>query len=128
MVGASIQAPAINELVEAEIRKVFDKGIGFEKIMFPERNNQVTDRPVLSLVVVHPSKKNNDPETKSFLNDVINNNGSSARVFKSRDLCVAEDGQILKDEAKKFLAWETIYDEANELNLDDDQRRQVKFT
>lgn len=124
---ASIQVPAINELVEAEIRKVFDKGSGFEKVIFPERNNQVTDRPVLSLVVLHPSKRNGDAETKTFLNDVINNYGTSARVYKSGLIfCVAEDGQPIKEEAKKFLAWETIYDEAHELHLDDEQRKQVK--
>jgi hypothetical protein len=125
---ASIQPPAINELVESEIRKVFDKGSGFEKVMFPERNNQVTDRPVLSLVVLHPSKRMADAETKTFMEDVVNNYGSSARVYKSGLIfCVADDGQPIKEEAKKYLAWETIYDEAHELKLDDDQRRQVKM-
>ena len=126
---ASIQPPAINELVESEIKKVFDKGSGFEKVMFPERNNQVTDRPVLSLVVLHPSKRNSDTETKTFLEDIIKNYGSSARVYKSGLIfCVAEDGQPIKEEAKKFLAWETIYDEAHELKLDDDQKKQVKIS
>lgn len=126
---ASIQPPAINELVETEIRKVFDKGSCFEKVMFPERNNQVTDRPVLSLVVLHPSKRIKDVETKTFLEDVILNYGNSARVYKSGIIfCVAEDGQLLKEEAKKFLAWETIYDEAYELKLDDDQRKQVRVS
>jgi hypothetical protein len=126
---ASIHAPAINELVEKEIRKVFDKGNCFEKVMFPERNNQVTDRPVLSLVILHPSKRIADAETKTFLDDIIHNYGSSARVYKSGLIfCVAEDGQPIKDEAKKFLAWETIYDEAHELKLDDEQRKQVKVS
>jgi len=126
---ASIQPPAINELIETEIRKVFDRGNGFEKVMFPERNNQVTDRPVLSLVVMHPSKRKADAETKTFLEDIINNYGSSARVYKSGLIfCVAEDGQPIKEEAKKFLAWETIYDEALELKLDDEQRKQVKVS
>lgn len=125
---ASVQPPDINQLVEAEIRKMFDKGSGFEKVMFPERNNQVTDRPVLSLVVLHPSKRIADVDTKAFMEDVVSNYGSSARVYKSGLIfCVADDGQPIKEEAKKFLAWETIYDEAHELKLDDDQRKQVKI-
>ncbi|MEX2234018.1 MAG: DUF499 domain-containing protein, partial [Cyclobacteriaceae bacterium] len=125
---ASIQPQAVNELIEAEIRKVFDKGIGFEKVMFPERNNQVTDRPVLSLIVLHPSRKANDPDTKVFVNEIVNNSGSSTRVYKSGIVfCVAEDGQLLKEEAKKYLAWETIHDEALELKLEDEQRKQVKI-
>lgn len=126
---ASIQTPAVNELVETEIRKVFDNRSGFEKVMFPEKNNQVTDRPVLSLVVLHPSKKLNDKDTKSFLDDIINNHGNSARVYKSGIIfCVVEDGQLMKEEAKKFLAWDSISEESHELNLDDEQRKQVKIS
>lgn len=126
---ASIQTPAITDLVEEETKKVFEKGGRFEKVMFPEKNNQVTDRPVLSLVVVHPFKRIKDSETKAFLEDIISNYGNSARVYKSGIIfCVAEDNQPLKEEAKKFLAWETIHDEAQELKLDDDQRKQVKIS
>lgn len=125
---ASIQAPSVNELIETEVRKVFDKGSGFEKVMFPERNNQVTDRPVLTLVVLHPSRGVAEPETKAFMEDIINNYGSSARVYKSGLIfCVAENDYAMKEEAKKFLAWETISEEAYELNLDEDQRKQVKM-
>lgn len=126
---ASIPPQSVNELVEIETRKVFDKGIGFEKVMFPERNNQVTDRPILSLVVLHPSKRIKDSETKLLMTDIINNYGGSARVYKSGIIfSVVEDGQALKEEAKKFLAWETIYDEASELKLEEDQRKQVKIS
>lgn len=125
---ASIRPQDINELVEEEIKKVFDKGSGIEKVMFPERNNQITDRPVLTLVVLHPSKRISDADTKAFMEDVVNNYGSSARIYKSGLIfCVVDDGQAIREEAKKFLAWETIYEEAYELNLDDDQRRQVKI-
>lgn len=126
---ASIQTTAIAELIEEETKKVFDKGGHFEKVMFPERNNQVTDRPVLSLVVIHPFRRLKDHETKAFLEDIFSNYGNSARVYKSGIIfCIAEDNQPLKEEAKKFLAWETIYDEAQELKLDDDQRKQVKVS
>jgi hypothetical protein len=125
---ASIKEPDINELVESEIRKVFDKNAGFEKVIFPERSSQITDRPILSLVVLHPTKQNNDPETKNFIKDILHNYGSSARVYKSGIIfCVAENNQLLKDEAKKYLAWSTIYDEATELKLVDDQIKQVKM-
>lgn len=126
---ASIPEPSVNELSESEIRKVFDKSNGFEKLMFPERNNQVTDRPVLTLVVLHPTKRINDLESKSFMDDVINNYGGSARVYKSGIIfCVSEDGQAIREEAKRYLAWETISDEADDLKLDPDQRKQVKIS
>lgn len=125
---ASIPPTSVNELIETEIRKVFEKSGSFEKVMFPEKNNQITDRPVLLLIVLHPSKRISDNETKALMDDFVNNYGSSARVYKSGIIfCVAEDSQQIKEEARKFLAWETIYEEAYELKLDDDQRKQVKM-
>lgn len=121
---AGISTEAINDLVETEIKKVFDKGNTIEKILFPEKNIQVADRPVLSLVVLHPSKRLKDKETDALMEDIIRNCGQSARAFKSGLIfCVADEEQLLKEEARKFLAWEMIYDEAEELQLDDDQRK-----
>lgn len=125
---ASIQDEEVNEMVEEEIRKVFDKCSGFEKVMFPEKSIQITDRPILTWVVLHPSRRMIDTETKDrFLKDLLFNYGSSSRIYKnSLIFCVAENDQPIKEEAKKFLAWEKIWNEAQELNLDEDQRRQVK--
>ena len=39
---------------------------------------------------------------------------------------VAGSAQPMRDEAKKLLAWQSIYDEAHEWKLDDAQRAQVK--
>jgi hypothetical protein len=124
---ASIQAPLINELVEQEIRKVFDKGSGIDKVMFPEKNNQVSDKPALSLVILHPSKRSKDKETKSLMEDIVRNNGQSARAYKSAlFFCVADDDTGIKEEARKFLAWDTIDDEADELHLEDNQKKMVR--
>ncbi|MCI0512723.1 ATP-binding protein, partial [candidate division KSB1 bacterium] len=124
---AGILTPAINELVELEVRKVFEKGTAIGKIMFPEKNNQISDRPVLVYVVLHPAKRLKDSETKTLMEDFVRNNGQSARTYKSGlFFCVAEDETGLKEEARKFLAWEAIYDEADDLRLTDDQRRMVK--
>lgn len=124
---ASIKPESVDELIQTEVRKLFEKGGAIEKAIFPERNNQVTDRPVLTLVILHPTKLIGDAETKIMIQDFVSNYGSSARVYKSSLIfCVAEDIHPLREDAKKFLAWETIYDESDELNLDEDQRRHVK--
>ena len=52
--------------------------------------------------------------------------GTSARTFKSALVwCVPDSSSILRDDARKFLAWEAILDEKDELKLDDVQRRQL---
>ena len=125
---ASVSTDAVNEMVEIEVKKIFDKGNDFVKVLFPEKNNQVTDRPVVTLVVFHPSKRLKDKETKLFLEDTVKNYGANARVYKSGLIfTIADDNQFLKEEAKKYLAWESIYDESKDLNLDEDQVRQVKL-
>lgn len=123
---ASISTVAIDELVETEVRKVFEKGTGIDRVYFPERNNQVTDRPALLLVVMHPSKKVAYPDTKALLEDIVRTNGQTTRTFKSGLLfCVADDESPLREEARKKLAWEAIQSDAAELRYDDEQRKQI---
>ncbi len=125
---ASISSEAVHDIVESEVRKVFDKGKDFEKVLFPERNNQVTDRPVVTLVVLPPSRTIKEKETIQFIEDVVRNYGATARVYKSGLIfAVAEENHALLDEAKKFLAWESIFEEARELGLEEEQRKQVKI-
>jgi hypothetical protein len=121
---AGIDDPSIDDLVETEVKKVFEKGNGIDRIFFPEKNIQVADRPILSLVIMHPSRRLKDKETTALMEDVIRNYGQSARAFKSGLIfCVAEEEQTLREEARKFLAWDTICDEADDLQLEDDQRK-----
>lgn len=124
---ASIPPVSINELVEAEVRKVFDKGTGIDRTYFPEKNNQVPDRASLSLVVMHPSKRLAYSETKALLDDIVRYNGQTSRTYKSGLLfCVADDDTALREEARKKLTWDAIGEDANELRLDDDQKRQIR--
>ena len=123
---AGVQSPAIDELIEQEIKKEFEKKNGFEKIMFPEKSIQITDRPVLTLVVMHPERKLNDASTKLFIDDLLRNYGSSARVYRSGIIFTAPDSnQGLKNGARKYLGWKAIDEEADEINLDQEQARQV---
>ncbi len=125
---ATIDIKDIQELVEEEVRKVFDKKNGIEKIIFPEKTNQVTDRPALQLVVLNPARKLKFPETHSFVSDFMFNYGQQSRVFKSGLIfAVAEDDQALKEEARKHLAWKSIADEAFDLNFDQEQKGRIAF-
>jgi hypothetical protein len=115
-------------MIDTEIRKVFEKTNGIEKIIFPEKNNQIPDRPVISLVVIHPSRSIRDSETSGFVNDILRNNGQSARTYKSGlFFAVCESEAPLREEARRYLAWEAIYDESEELKLESDQVRQIKL-
>jgi hypothetical protein len=124
---ANIQPPAVEERVREEIQKVFAAGSGVERIFFPEKSNQVPDRPAVTLVVLPPDQSLQDEKaTTQFVETVTREAGSSNRTFKSALIfCVPDAPDALCDEARKVLAWEDIDDEAPDLKLDDTQIRQL---
>lgn len=124
---ATIQPAAVEERVREEIQKVFAPSSGVERIFFPERSNQVPDRPAVTLVVLPPEQSLHDEKaTAQFVETVTREAGSSNRTFKSALIfCVPDAQDALCDEARKVLAWEDIDDEAADLKLDDTQVRQL---
>jgi hypothetical protein len=124
---ANIQPEKIEERVKAEVQKVFSQGAGVERVFFPEKSNQVPDRPVLTFVVLTPEQAMEDEKkTKQFVEAVTREYGASSRTFKSALVwCVADGSGALHDEARKLLAWEDIQDEEDQLRLDESHKRQL---
>jgi hypothetical protein len=124
---ANIKPERIEERVRVEVQKVFSQGTGVERIYFPDKSNQVPDRPVLTCVVLAPERSMEDEKkTTQFVENVTREYGSSGRTFKSGLVwCVPDSASALHDEARKSLAWEDIQDEEDQLRLDDSQKRQL---
>jgi hypothetical protein len=124
---ATIQPAAVQERIREEIQKVFAAGSGVERVFFPEKTNQVPDRPAVTLVVLPPDMSLHDEKgTTKFVEAVTRESGSSSRTFKSALIfCVPDSTDALCDEARKVLAWEDIDDEADDLKLDETQIRQL---
>ncbi len=122
---ANVERPKIEERIRAEILKVFEKQPGIEMVPFPEKSNQIPDRPVLSLAVMPPDASMGDRKTAGLIEGMIREHGSSGRTFKSALLfSAADDDAALRDEARKLLAWQAIKDEEED-KLDDAQRTQL---
>lgn len=125
---ASIKPNEIDDLILEQVRAVFDKSKSIEIVLFPEKSIQITDRPALVFVILHPSKQMNEKETMKEVEDLLRNYGQSARTYKSGLIfAVAEDDHIMKEEAKKCLAWQAIDDEAGDLKLDSEQQKQIRM-
>ena len=123
---ASISDAAIRDRVRAEVMAVFTKGKGVETTWFPDKSNDVPDAAVLRLVVLAPERSVSDAGTMKFLETMTTEHGSSSRTYKSGLLwAVVEDAALLKEEARKLLAWEDIQAEAGNHRLDEDQKRQL---
>jgi hypothetical protein len=123
---ASVAPAKIEERTSTEVQKVFAAGTGLERVFFPERSNQIPDRPVLTVVVLSPDQANRDEATTRAIEGMTRQYGNSARTFKSALLwCVPDSPTALRDEARNLLAWEDIRDDAGALRLDDGQQRQL---
>ncbi len=124
---ASVPANAIRDRVRAEVEKVFGAGKGIERVFFPERTNQVPDRAALTLVVLAPEDEAGETATAKLMETMAKEHGSSSRTYKSALIwCVAEDGTLLSEEARKVLAWEDIDADTETLRIDESQHRQLE--
>ena len=123
---ASIQGPQIDDRVRTEIQKVFSAGTGAERVYFPEKSGQIPDRPVLTMAVVGLDHTLEDGDaTRRLLMTMTQEYGKSARTFKSAVIwVVADSAQLLREEARKALAWEDIR-EQDMSRLDEAQQRQL---
>jgi len=123
---ASVQGPRVNEHLKDTIREVFKNGTKIERVFFPERSIQVTDRPVLSLAILSPDYTMEDAATLALVDTMTRECGSSARTLKAALIWVVpESAGDMREQMRTLLAWEDIQDEADELRLDDTQKRQL---
>lgn len=124
---ANIKAENINERVKAEVTKVFGGQSPIEKVFFPERSNQVPDRPALTLVVLAPDQSlEEEAKTAALVDAIIREHGPSGRTFKSGLIfAVPQNATQIREDARRLLAWEEIQAELPEISVDDAQRSQL---
>jgi len=124
----SVQPEKRDERVRSEVERVFSAGSvpGLERVYFPERSNQVADRPALVLAVLPPDYAYQEAETHKLIGDLTREAGMSARQFKSAILWVVPDAAPnLNNAARELLALEEIDREKPSLRLDESQLRQL---
>jgi hypothetical protein len=117
----------IEDTVKQEIQKQFAPKEGVERVFFPERSNQILNRPVITFVICDIAHTMEDAKTTTAqIEQMTRECGTSDRTFKSALVwVVAESPRTLRDEARRLLAWEAIDGESGDLNLDETQRRQL---
>jgi hypothetical protein len=124
---ASVQPQKIEERIRSEVQTVFSAGPVVDRIFFPEKSNQVPDRPSLTVVILPPDQSlKEEAKTLSLIETMTKEYGTSARSFKNALIwCVPETADALKEDARKLIAWEDINDEREDLRLDEGQKRQL---
>lgn len=129
---ANIDSGKILERMRAEVQKVFSKKDPnvpgeVERRFFPEKSNEIPNRPILTLAVLSPEVSLSDrKDTLALIEKMTRECGASARTFKNAIVwCVADSPAILEDEARKLLAWEEIEDSDSD-GLSETQQHQLE--
>jgi predicted AAA+ superfamily ATPase len=124
---ATVQGPQVDEEVKREIQKLFAPKEFVERVFFPEKSIQIADRPIVTFVVADIDRTMEDERaTRQFVERMIRECGTTARTFKSALIWVVPDSaQPMREEARKLLAWQAIADEAEDLKLDEVQKKQL---
>jgi hypothetical protein len=122
---ANVKTPDIEEKIKETIQKVFPAAEGTERVFFPEKSSQISDKPVITLIIMSPDNSVQDhPNLKQLIENMTKAHGKSARAYKSALIwIVPESAALLREEARKLIAWNDIAHE--KLNLDETQKRQL---
>ncbi len=122
----AVTPKAIENRIRQTTESLFNEGPKFlHRCPFPERSNDVPDRPQLTLVVLGLDRPAGEAMTDTFIEAILRECGSSGRTFKSGLLfAVPDSGAAIANAARDVLAWEDITDDADTVGqLEDSQRR-----
>ncbi|MFQ5401743.1 MAG: DUF499 domain-containing protein [Anaerolineae bacterium] len=99
----------------------------------PPDSGDVADEARARVVVLPPEatykRRNGHTEAIQTAQSILENRGSAQRLYKNMLIFVAPDKggmEALETAVREFMAWRSIRDEEEPLNLDAQQRRQVK--
>ncbi|PSB30493.1 ATP-binding protein [Chlorogloea sp. CCALA 695] len=119
---ASVQHESISVRVQAEIKKVFTRVPGVDVRYFPEQSGDIPNTPSLTLAVLASDRSKEDP----IVEKIIRESGTTDRTYKSAVIfAIANSENVLRDEARKVLAWEDIREQEWD-NLNEVQKRQLE--
>lgn len=122
----NVKEKDIRARIREETEALFRDGAkGLDRKFFPERSNDVPDRPQLTLVVMGMDTPATDPPTAQLVEEIIRSSGTTGRTFKSGLIfAVPHASASVQQAAQTLLAWEDIdADEEAKSRLDEAQRR-----
>lgn len=99
----------------------------------PHSSLDIPDEQSVRLVILQPSDvyrqsiANNTAMTA--VNDYLNNRGNSPRIYRNMLAFVAPDQELmssLQETVKRYLAWKSIKEDSEDLNLDAVQNRETQ--
>lgn len=125
-------------LVEDEIIRRVRTSVGRERGEFvgvhtiPAGSGDVPDEPEARLVIMGPDAphraRNGTSKAKTAVQEILERRGNSPRIYRNMLVFLAADSERLEElqhAVRLWLAWTSIHQEEDQLNLDAAQKRQV---
>ena len=122
----AVTPKAIEDRIRKTTEDLFREGPKFlDRRFFPDRSNDVPDRAQLTLIVLGLDRQASDSATKTFIEGLVRECGTSGRTFKSALLfAVPDSGTAITNATRDVLAWEDITDDTDTVGqLEESQRR-----
>lgn len=99
----------------------------------PPSSLDITDEQTARLVILGPTNEykatNQNNRAMSAVIDYLNNRGNSPRIYRNMLAFVAPEQDLmnsLKQTARRYLAWKSIKEDSEDLNLDAAQNRETE--
>ncbi len=122
----AVQPKEINERINKHTQEIFNEGNKeLDRRFFPERSNDVSNRPVLTLVVLSLEQIAGGKATDQLMESIVRDCGSSGRTYKSALIfAVPDSADAIREAARDLLAWEAIDEDSDtKKRLDEAQNR-----
>lgn len=98
----------------------------------PASSLDAPDDQVVRLVILRPSDEYRASSSNNIamtvVTDILNNRGNTPRIYRNMLAFIAPDQELvrsLKQEVRRFLAWKSIREDSEDLNLDAAQNRET---
>jgi uncharacterized protein len=98
----------------------------------PQSSGDIADEDRFRVVVLEPEyghrKGNGQSKAQEIAQEILENRGNAPRLYKNMLVFIAPDGNdatAWETALREYLAWKSIDDESEQLNLDAQQRKQV---
>ena len=125
----AVQPKEITERIKKETQDLFNKGTkALDRRFFPERSNDVPNRPVLTLVPLGLDYSVGEKATDQLMESIVRDYGNSGRTYKSAIIfAVPNSADVIHEATRNVLAWESIEDDTDtRKQLDESQERLLK--
>ncbi len=130
--ATQFSAPDVEYEIERRLKNLQNEAPFAGRHICPNSSLDVTDDQVVRLVILRTEDtyKNASASCRALesAENILNNRGTSPRIYRNMLAFVAPDQELmapLQQEVRRYLAWKSVKEDSEDLNLDAAQNRET---